>query len=172
MDDDLTRQYQRWREADDAGRDEDADAACRATFAALGREPAVSSDFTARTLSAVATVMARDARRARRVRRATLAGGVAATVAGVYIGGAWVLSTSSALLVRLLDLLVGLTVRAATGIQAGADIWSVLASLGRAAAAFVSDPAVTIAMFAMQGIAMAGLIALQRLLRSDREFLK
>jgi len=42
-------------------------------------------------------------------------------------------------------------------------------SLGRAAAAFVADPKVTVAIFAIQAIAIGALIALRRLLGSDRE---
>jgi hypothetical protein len=43
------------------------------------------------------------------------------------------------------------------------------ASLGRAAAAVLASPSVTTTILALQGIAVAALIALQRLLRSDRE---
>jgi hypothetical protein len=48
----------------------------------------------------------------------------------------------------------------------------VLASMGRAAGAFVSDPKVTIVLLALQGIAIAAFIVLQRLLGSDAEYLK
>jgi hypothetical protein len=54
----------------------------------------------------------------------------------------------------------------------GGDMWAVLGSLGRAAAAFVSDPKVTFMMIAVQGIAAAALFALQRLLGSDGETFK
>lgn len=169
MDEDLTRHYQRWRDADAAARVDDADGACRAVFTGIAREPAVSSGFVAGTLAAIALATARDRARARRLRRASLVGSVAAAVAVLYVGGAWITSGLSAMLVGLLNLLVGATVQAATGVQTGLDVWSVLASLGRAAAAFVANPTVTIAMFAMQGIAMAALLALQRLLGSERE---
>jgi hypothetical protein len=48
----------------------------------------------------------------------------------------------------------------------------VVSSLGRASAAFIADPTVTITMLAIQGIAIAALVALRRLLGSDREFLE
>jgi hypothetical protein len=47
--------------------------------------------------------------------------------------------------------------------------WPVLASLGRAAAALAADPTVTFAMIAISGVAVAALLALQRLLGSDGE---
>lgn len=172
MDDDLNRRYRRWHEAEAGGRDEDADTACLAVFAAMEREPAMSADFPARTLAAIAAATAGDRRRARRTRRAMMGGGIAAATAAVYTGGGLAISAASAALVGAIDLLVNLTVRVAGGMQAGTDVWSVLAGLGRALAAFVADPAVTVAILAMQGIAMAALIALHRLLGSDRESLK
>jgi hypothetical protein len=172
MTDDPTRHFRRWREADETGRDEEADAACRAMFNTIVRGSAVSPDFMARTLTSIAAATAADAARVRRTRRATIAGGVAAAGVAVYVGGGWFLSVLSAGMVGVINLLVGATVRVAAGLQAGVDVWAILASLGRAAAAIVSDPAVTIAIVGMQGVAMAALIALQRLLGSDRESLK
>lgn len=172
MDEDLTRHYRRWREADAHDRDDEADAACAAMFEDLGRETVVAPDFTARTLAAVAAAAEQDRQRARRARQASVAGGVAAAGVGVYAGGPWMLSAFSTLLVSAIDLIVRLTVAMASGMEAGTDVWSVFASLGRALAAFVTNPAVTAAIFAMQGIAMAALIALHRLLGSDRESLK
>lgn len=172
MDDELTRRYRRWRDADERGRDDEADAACRALFAAALPEPRMSSDFASRTALAVAAARARDLTAARRTRRATIGGSLAATVAGLYAGGPWALSMLSAALVGTIDLLVGLTVQIATGMDAGGDLWSLLAGLGRAGAALVTNPAVTVAILAMQGIAMAALIALQRLLGPDRESFK
>jgi hypothetical protein len=95
---------------------------------------------------------------------------VAATL--LYVGGPWLLAAGSWMLVALINLLVSATVQVATSMETGVDIWAVVAALGRALAAFVSSPGVTIAMLAMQAIAMAALIALQRLLGSDRESLK
>ena len=172
MDDDTLWRYRRWLEADAHERDEEADAACRSVFSTGRPDPPVSSEFTARTMAAVATTTAAERRRAVRTRRAAVVGGLAAVTTGLYAGGSWALGVLSGMLVGIIDLLVALTVRLATGAHAGTDIWTVLASLGRAGAAFVSDPAVTVAMIAMQGIAMAALIVLQRLLGSDRESLK
>jgi hypothetical protein len=98
--------------------------------------------------------------------------GVAAAAMLVYLGGPWLLAAGSWMLVGLINLLVSATVQLATSMETGVDVWAVAAGVGRALAAFVSSPSVTIAMLAMQAIAMAALIALQRLLGSDRESLK
>ena len=73
-------------------------------------------------------------------------------------------------LVALLDW----TIQAVVWVSTGRDfnIWSILNSLGRASAAFIGDPKVTIIMLTIQGIAIAGLVALRRLLGSDREFVE
>lgn len=172
MDEDQTWRYRRWHDAEQHGRDDDADAACRALFAAAMPGPVVSPDFAARTTAAVSAARARDVVSARRVRRATVTGSLAATGAAVYAGGPWALSMLSAMLAGAIDLLVALAVRVATGVETGGDLWTLVAGLGRATAALVSNPAVTIAMLAMQGIAMAALIALHRLLGPDRESFK
>jgi hypothetical protein len=51
-------------------------------------------------------------------------------------------------------------------------VWSLLTALGRATAAFVADPRVTIAMLVFQVVAVAALTALHRLLGPEREWLK
>lgn len=176
MDEDLSWNYRRWLEADDqSGREEHldaADSACRAVFAATAIEPLVPPGFAARTMEAIAAAAERDARIARRTRRAAVAGGLAAAAAGIYIGGAWAVGALSTLFIGALNLFIGATVSVATGVQAGADVWSVLASLGRAGAAFVAQPGVTMTMLVLQGFALAALVALQRLLGSERESLK
>jgi hypothetical protein len=98
--------------------------------------------------------------------------GLAGVAAGIYLAGPWLLSAGSWMLVRLINMLVGATVQVATSMQTGVDLWSVMSGIGRAGAAFIASPGVTIAMLAMQAVAMAALIALQRLLGSDRESLK
>lgn len=168
MDDELFHRYQQWQDADGDGRDAEADAACEAVFRAVVADPPVSAAFTARTVAAVAAATARDARQARRTRRTVLGVGAAAGVAGLYAGGGWALSAASTLLVTILEVLVGMTVRTAVALQAGTDVWTVLANLGRAVAAFVADPSITVAIFAMQGLAMGALVALRRLLDPDR----
>jgi hypothetical protein len=52
----------------------------------------------------------------------------------------------------------------------GRDAWSVLTNIGRAAAAFASDPSVSMVILALQGIAIAALVALHRLLGSETEY--
>ena len=95
-----------------------------------------------------------------------------ATVAAVlivYATAGLMMSAFSAIVVGALNLLVSAVVKVATTASAGGDLWSIAASLGRATAALLSSPSVTTTILALQGIAFAALIALQRLLRSDRE---
>lgn len=172
MPEDLTRHLERWREADAQGREADADAACLALFEASPRDPAVPNGFTARTIAAVTAAREGDRIRARRVRRASIAGAVGTSAAGLYLAGPWLLSGLSALVLGSIKVLVGVAVTIASGVQTGADLWTILATLGRAAAAFAAEPRVTVAMIAMQAVAMLALVALQRLLGSDRESLK
>lgn len=175
MDDDLTWNHRRWLDADDGEREEHldaADAACRAVFAAIADESPVVPAFTARTMEAIAAAAAQDVRSARRTRRAAFAGGILAAAGAIYVGGAWGIGAISSLFIGVLNLFVGATVSLAAGLQAGADVWSIVASLGRAGAAFVSQPGVTMTMVVLQGIALAALVALQRLLGSERESLK
>lgn len=168
MDEELTRLYSRWRAADEEARDEDADAAFLALTESLPRERAVPAQFTGRTMAAIADAMAVDAGRARRTRTAAIWGGVAAGVVAAYFGAGLVLSAVFSALVATLDLMIQAVVWAATGPDL--NLWSLLNSIGRASAAFISDPKVTVAMLAIQGIAIAALVALRRLLASDREF--
>ena len=172
MNDDLTRRFRRWHDADAAAHEDDADQACRMLFQELDRDVRVSADFTARTINAVGMAAARDRQRARRARRMATLGGAVAAVLALYAGGPVMISAAAALLGGAVDLLVAVTVRVANAMHAGTDVWTVLASLGRAAAAFVTEPAMTTAILAMQGIALAALVALHRLLGPNREPLK
>jgi hypothetical protein len=79
------------------------------------------------------------------------------------------MSAFSAVVVGALDLLVSVVVRTATTVSAGGGAWSIVTSLGRALGGVLASPSVTTTILALQGIAVAALIALQRLLRSDRE---
>src|SRR6185503_4116230 len=110
-----------------------------------------------------------DARRARRVRAAGLTATAVGSTAAVYFGTGWAISLASAAFVRLLDMLIGAAVRGPGAFEASAGVWSVAASLGRAAAALAVDPKVTFALIAISGVAVAALVALQRLLGSDGE---
>jgi hypothetical protein len=161
--------YHRWRAADDDEREDDADAAFQAVFQAVVPEPPIASEFTARTMAAIAAAAARDARRARHLRIAVAGGTVAATAAGLYAGAGWAVGLGSAALLGLLDLVITLVVRTAEASQSGGGAWGVLSSLGRATSALAADTSVTIALFVISAVAIAGLVALQRLLGSDEE---
>jgi hypothetical protein len=172
MDDELSAQYSRWRRAEEAGDGEDADRAFKAVFEASVIVPLPSRDFTANTVAAVASAAAEDARRARRAKSAlrwTVAVGGAAAV---YFGTGPALSAMSSALVAALNLVISAIVGVASGSSVSAGLWGLLTAIGRAAAAFVADPRVTVAMIAFQGLAVAALIALHRLLGSDRELLR
>ena len=169
MDDQLIRQYKRWQDAEDSGRDDEADAAFAEVFRSASHQPVLSSRFTAETMDAVADAAARDAQRAHRVRRFLVPAAVVAVAAAVYFSAGMLASGFSAAIVWLLNLMVGGVVTVAGAAQSGPDGWSVMSSLGRAVAAIISNPAVTVTIFAIQGFAIAALILLQRLLGSDRE---
>lgn len=170
MDERLERLYSRWRVADDMDRDDEADAAFRLLSEAAMPGRAVPLRFTEQTTAAISRTMAADARRAKRARKALVWGGVAAGLVAAYFGASPALSVVSTALVALLEW----TIQAVVWVSTGRDfnIWSILNSLGRASAAFIGDPKVTIIMLTIQGIAIAGLVALRRLLGSDREFVE
>ena len=170
MNDDVDRLYTRWLSADDALQDDDADAAFGAVTAAVLPPRTVSLQFTAATTGAIAAAMAADARRARHARRSLGWGGVAIGVLAAYFGAVPALSMMSTVLVASLDGIIRAVVWGLNGPDS--SVWSVLNSLGRAAAAFVLDPKVTIVMLTIQGIAITALVVLRRLLGSDREFLE
>lgn len=170
MDEELARLYSRWRAADDTDRDDEADAAFRGLSEALLPERAVSLEFTARTTDAIANAMVIDARRASRARKALVWGGVAASIIAAYFGAGPALSIISTALVAALNLMIQATVWVSTG--PNLSVWSVLTDLGRASAAFIADPKVTVILLTIQGTAIAAFIALRRLLGSDREFLE
>ena len=110
---------------------------------------------------------ARCAARAARVRTAMATGTVVATAAALYSGTGWAVGLVSAAFVGLLNFVIALVVRTAEASQSGAGVWGVLSSLGRATSALAADTSVTIALIAISAVAIAGLVALQRLLGSD-----
>ena len=169
MDQDLTRDWHRWTAAETAGRDDEADAACRGVLGATPPAVFPSRDFTARTLAAITTARAIEIQQARRTRRTAGAAAAVLGAAALYVGGGWAAAALSRLVVETLNLLVAVAVRTAVSLQGGSGLWDVLGGLGRAAAAFVADPTVTAAMLGMQAIAIAALLALHRLLGSERE---
>jgi len=167
MDDELVRNYNRWRVVEDDGREDEADAAFGAVVREVLHPQPVSLEFSARAMHAVAAAAERDAHRVRRTRKVLAPIGVAAAAAVLYLSGGFVVSALTSSVVWIVDVLIASIVGIATNAQAGVDLWSVARGLGRAAAAFISSPTVTITIIAVQGIAMAALIALQRLLGSD-----
>ena len=168
MNDQQSHDWRRWVEADQAGNDDAADALFTAVFRAAGAD-LPSAQFTANTMAAVAAAAAIDARRARRIRAIGWPVAIVSAVLIVYMTAGLMMSAFSAIVVGALDLLVSAVVKVATTASAGGDVWSIAASLGRATAALLTSPSVTTTILALQGIAVAALIALQRLLRSDRE---
>jgi hypothetical protein len=94
------------------------------------------------------------------------------TALGLYFGAGLIVSALSTAMVGLLDVLVTVVVRGANAADQGANVWGVLFGLGRAAAAFLTEPKVTVTLLAIQGIAAAALFALQRLLGADAESFK
>src|SRR6185503_4464917 len=98
--------YGNWRAAEESERDDDADWAFRTVFQTAMPEPAVSPEFTTRTMTAVAAAAAGDARRTRRVRAGVLTGTAAATAAAVYFGTGWAISLASAAFIGLLNVVI------------------------------------------------------------------
>ena len=172
MREDLDLNYRRWLNADHDGDDAEADAAFGAVFEACVSEPLPPAQFTAQTMAAIAAASAADAVRARVVRRVLLWSGVPAIALAIYFGAGAALSAVSSAFVGALNLLVALVVWFANGPDVRTGVWSVLTGLGRAAAAFVADPRVTVAMLVFQVVAVAALAALHRLLGPGREWLK
>jgi hypothetical protein len=172
MHENLSATYRRWRAADVQNADDDADAAFRAVFEACASAPLPSADFTSRTMAAVGAATASDLRRARAVRAALLWSGLPAGAAALYFGAGTLFSVLSSALVAALNLLVAVVVWSASGPDLQSGVWSLLTALGRATAAFVADPRVTIAMLVFQVVAVAALTALHRLLGPEREWLK
>ena len=172
MTSDPDRLYRRWQAAEAEGREDDADDEFAALFNATASPQGVGAAFAARTMEAVAAAGAREVRRARRLRRAMVFAGVSGSIAAAWFGAGVIASLVSAAVRGAFDLLIGAVVRMAGAAATGGDVWSVLTGVGRAAASFVADPTVTMMLFALQGIAVGALIALQRLLGADEESLK
>jgi hypothetical protein len=168
MNDQQSHDWRRWIEAEEAGDDEAADALFTGVFRGTGTG-LPTAQFTANTMAEVAAVAARDARRARRIRAIGWPVAIVTAVLIVYMTAGLMMSAFSAVVVGALDLLVSAVVKVATTTSAGGDAWSIASSLGRATAALLTSPSVTTTILALQGIAVAALVALHRLLRSDRE---
>jgi hypothetical protein len=152
--------------------EDEADEAFAAVYEACVSAPLPSAQFTAQTMAAIAAATVGDARRNRLVRQALLWSGVPAGAAAVYFGAGPLLSVLSSALVAGLNLLVAIVVWVANGPDVRSGVWSLMTGIGRAAAAFVADPRVTIAIVVFQVVAVAALAALHRLLGPEREWLK
>ena len=164
MTDDLTRKYARWLEAEEADRPEndEADAACAALFATAVPPRPVPATLAAATMARLAEARAADARRAQQARRALTAAALVLGPIALYFGGGLLVSAASWLFVGGLGVVVDVGVRVAT--VSDWSLWGLIGNMGRATAAVLSDSTFTIAMLAMHGIAVAALVALQRLL--------
>jgi hypothetical protein len=154
-----------WLEAEQAGRDDAAEAALDHVFAAL---PAVepSPDFVAR---ASETAWAAAGHRRRMV-------GLAATVAAVLVVGA-----SAAGLYVAFDGRIAWLLAAAASLASGAVLslvtagatvagwWSISADAGLALATAIANPYSVVALATIELVAIAALVTLHRLLQSDVE---
>jgi hypothetical protein len=101
-----------------------------------------------------------------------LVGGALGLLVGAYYGAGYAVNLLSRGIIALLNVFVTAAVGSASAMERGVDIWALLGNLGRAGAAFISDPKVTIMLLAVQALAAAALFALQRLLETDRESFK
>lgn len=172
MEDDPLRAYRRWQAFEETGHEDEADRAFEGLFKTTVQPLAPSREFTARTIAAVGDAAARDARRARRLRVAAVIGGLAGSAAATFFAAGYLLSALTSVFVGFIDLVIVAVVQIAGAMQSGIDVWSVAASLGRAAAAVAGDPRVAVGLVMIQGVAIAAFVALRRLLGSDVELLK
>lgn len=155
---------------EEAGREDEADAAFGPVFRDAAAERDVSAGFAADTMAAVAAAVEQDAQRATRTRKVLVPAAAAVVAVLLYLGGDLLVTAMATSVMWAVNLVIGSIVGVASNAEAGAGLWSVARSLGRAGAAFISSPVVTISIIAIQGVAMVALIALQRLLGSDGEF--
>jgi hypothetical protein len=166
---DQQKPYQRWLDAEIEDRDDDADALFGTVFRGTLPRTQAPAAFTARTMAAVGDAAARDLRRARTRRRVLFPAASVAALVIAYLCSGLMMSAFSAVVVKSLDLLIAAVVYVATTMRSDGGVWSVAGSLGKATAAVLTNSSVTTTILALQGMAVAALIALQRLLRSDRE---
>ena len=161
--------YQRWLDAELNSQTEDeADAMFGSVFKGALPRIQPQAAFTARTMAAVAEAAARDLRRAQTRRRVLLPTASAAALVLAYLCSGLMMSAFSAFVVKSIDVLIGAVVYVATTMRSGGDVWTLAGSLGKATAALLTNSSVTTTILALQGMAVVALIALQRLLRSER----
>ena len=105
--------YQRWRAADESGRDDDADWAFKTVFRTVVPDRADLGRFHEADDGGLAAAAARDARRARYTRAAVVSGAVVGGAAAVYFGTGWAISFLSTVFVGFLNLVIAVIVRGA-----------------------------------------------------------
>src|SRR5215218_6229399 len=106
MNEQQSRDWRRWIEAEQAEDEEAADALFGGVFRASAGVHLPSAQFTGGTMAAVAAAVARDARRARRIRAVGWPVGIVAAAVIVYTTAGLMMSAFSAIVVGALDLLV------------------------------------------------------------------
>lgn len=169
MDDELKSRWRQWADAETSDREDEADAAFGEVWRETAREVLPAPAFTGRAMEAIAAEAVREAARAARLRRLGAAAAAVGVIAATWFGAGYAAAAARTVFVGLFNLSIGAVVTTASGVQAGAGLWSLLGSLGQAASAFVADPRVTFVLLVLQGLALAALVALQRLLGSDGE---
>lgn len=164
MNPDLLREWRRWVRAEDEAREEVADAAFRAVFQALPRIPA-EPGFADRVMRGVQLA---SERRARRARAAVVSAVAASAVTGVLLLVAAV-AFFPRLLLRSVDLAVEATLWIVSAVDRGLDIWAILAQFGRAMAAIVAAPEVTLALVAVGLVGVGALYGLHKVFGLEQE---
>jgi hypothetical protein len=134
--------------------------------------PAPSSGFAEQAVAAIAVVVDRDARRARLIRRGLGWLTAGAAVALLYLGSGLLFSVFSAAIIEGLNLLVSTIVWFAEGGSARTGVWTTFGGLSRAAAAFVAEPRVTVAILVFQAAAAGAPVVMHRLLGRGREWVE
>jgi len=169
MDDELTSRWRQWADLEGSGREAEADEAFGEVWRAAAPEVPAPPAFTGRAMQAIAAEAVRQAEGTARLRRAGAAAAAMVLAAAAWFGAGYAAGAVRTMFLALFNLSIGAVVKTAAGVQAGTDLWSLLGSMGHAASAFVADPRVTFVLLVLQGLALAALVALQRLLGSDGE---
>src|SRR5262245_18329050 len=150
--------YRRWADAEQSGREDDADDALRVLFSAVPRQAP-----TDRLRAEVASSIALAARRQARLSKAALA------PAGVFAALLTLLLLPQ--IPRLVRVLADLSVRAVVwmilAFNRGVDVWTVLGQLARGAGALVVAPQVSLVLIACGLVAIAALYGLNRMLELE-----
>lgn len=156
--DERIRNWRRWADSENDGRDDEADAAFHALFRAVPvRQPGPAfSDLVARTTARAA------ARQARLARGAVIAG----AAAGLALTLALARETPR-LLGASLDLIIRAVVSTTLALGRGVDAWTLLGQIARAVGGAVVTPQGTYALSGLGLIAIVALYALHRMLEME-----